>query len=111
MTDYTGKVRSYLESVDKELHQILSSVVEEDLFIDTLREELNRLDEAETQRVDHAGDEILAVLQRSEDKKLTDAKADLQSAAHELARRWDAAQKEKKLLTITFKRKTLHYSC
>ena len=98
MTDYTGKVRSYLESVDKELHQILSSVVEEDLFIDTLREELNRLDEAEAQRVDHAGDEILAVLQRSEDKKLTDAKADLQSAAHELARRWDAAQKEKKLL-------------
>jgi len=98
MTDYTGKVRSYLVSVDQELHRILSSVVEEDLFIDTLKEELTRLDESEAQQLDQAGDEIRFAVQQSEDEKITAAKADLQSAAHELSRRWDAAEKRKRLL-------------
>lgn len=98
MTDYTKKVRSYLISVDDELQKVLSSVDEEDLFLDSLKEELRHLEEAEAASLGKAGEEIISALESSRDEKLVGAKRDLDSSARELARRWEAAEKMKKSL-------------
>lgn len=98
MTDYTKKLRSYLISVDDELQKVLSSVDEEDLFLDSLKEELRHLEEAEAASLGKAGEEIISALESSRDEKLVGAKRDLDSSARELARRWEAAEKMKKSL-------------
>ena len=93
MTDYTKRVRSYLVSVDDELKRVLSRIDEEDLFVEALKEELRRLDESEAASVDKAGDEILFALEGSRREKIAGAKSDLDDAARELARRWEAAER------------------
>ena len=98
MTEYTGKVRSHLVSVEEQLRHILSAVDEEDIFVSSLKEELSRLDSAEADRTDAAGDRILSVARTSRDERLAATKADLETAAADLTRRWQAAEKKKRIL-------------
>ena len=110
MTEYTGKVRSHLVSVEEQLRHILSAVDEEDIFVSSLKEELSRLDSAEADRTDAAGDRILSVVRTSRDEKLAATKADLETAAADLTRRWQAAEKKKKILKSQNEAKDAQFS-
>ena len=95
MTDYTGRVRSYLVSIDQQLETLLSSVEEEDMYVDTLKAELASLDAAEAERIEKAEDEIKAVAENSKYAKIAAINADLEAAAKELTTRWEAAEEVK----------------
>ena len=110
MTEYTGKVRSHLVSVEEQLRHILSAVDEEDIFVSSLKEELSRLDSAEADRTDAAGDRILSVARTSRDERLAATKADLETAAADLTRRWQAAEKKKRILKSQNEAKDAQFS-